>query len=86
MIDFGWPFIAALFGSFCLGVSKTGFPGLALVDVVIAAEVFGAKASIGIVLPMLILCDVIVYPLFRKHSSWKEMVPLFVTAFIGIVL
>lgn len=77
--------ILALFGGFCLGVSKTGFPGLALVNVLIIAQLFGAKESVGIILPLLIFCDVSVYPLFRKYASWSAMWPLVPTSIIGIV-
>ena len=35
--------LIALFGAFSLGFSKTGFPGLAMVNVLILAELFGAK-------------------------------------------
>lgn len=75
----------ALIGAFCLGVSKTGFPGLAIVNVLIIAELFGARESVGIVLPLLIVCDLIVYPMFRKHSSWRQVWPLLPPALIGIV-
>ena len=46
--------------AFSLGFSKTGFPGLALVNVLIMAELFGAKESVGLILPLLIVCDVTV--------------------------
>src|SRR5690606_22404822 len=75
----------ALLGAFSLGVSKTGFPGLALINVVIMAELFGAKASVGMVLPLLIACDIIVYPLFRKHASWKQVLPLVFPAVCGVL-
>jgi len=63
-------------GALCLGVSKTGFPGLAIVNVLLIAELFGAKNSVGIILPMLIVCDLLVYPLFRQYASWKMVWPL----------
>jgi uncharacterized membrane protein YfcA len=75
----------ALFGVFCLGLSKTGFPGLSMVNVAILAEVFGAKASVGIALPLLILADFIVYPAFRKFASWRETLPLLVPAAAGVL-
>ena len=34
--------LIALFGAFSLGFSKTGFPGLAMVNVLILAELFEA--------------------------------------------
>ena len=83
--DSTWPIVAlALLGAFSLGISKTGFPGLALVNILIIAECFGAKASVGIILPLLILCDVIVYPLFRKYSSWSKVWPLLPATLIGL--
>ena len=65
---------------------KTGFPGAAIVNVVIVAEAVGAKNSIGVILPCLILCDIIVYPVFRKYASWKPVWPLMVPAIAGVVL
>ena len=78
--------LLALLGAFSLGVSKTGFPGMALVNVVIMAELFGAKASVGMVVPLLIACDIIVYPLFRKHASWKQVLPLVAPAVCGVLV
>jgi uncharacterized membrane protein YfcA len=78
--------LLALLGAFSLGVSKTGFPGLALINVIIMAELFGAKASVGMVLPLLIACDLIVYPLFRKHASWQQVCPLVPPAICGVLI
>lgn len=85
------PFDAALttlalaaVGAFCLGISKTGFPGLAIVNVLIIAELFGAKNSVGIVLPLLIVCDILVYPIFRKYASWKQVWPLLPPTMLAI--
>lgn len=75
----------ALIGAFSLGVSKTGFPGMAIVNVLIIAELFGARESVGIILPLLIVCDLIIYPMFRKYASWKQIWPLFPPALIGLV-
>ena len=65
--------LIVLLGAFSLGFSKTGFPGLAMINVLIMAEVFGAKQSVGIIVPMLIVCDLTVYPMFRRYASWKEV-------------
>ena len=76
--------LIALFGAFCLGFSKTGFPGLAMINVLILAELFGAKQSVGIIVPLLVACDLTVYPLFRQYSSWKEVLPLLPPIFVGL--
>ena len=75
----------ACLGALCLGVSKTGFPGLAIVNVLLIAELFGAKNSVGIILPMLIVCDLLVYPLFRKYASWKMVWPLVPVTLAAVV-
>lgn len=75
-----------LFSAFCLGFSKAGFPGLAMVNVMIMADLFGAKQSVGIILPLLIVSDLTVYPLFRHYASWKQVWPLLIPAFAGIVI
>lgn len=75
----------ALTGAFCLGFSKAGFPGLALINVMIMAELFGAKQSVGIILPLLILADFTVYPLFRKHATWRQVWPLIIPSVVGIL-
>ncbi len=75
----------ALIGAFSLGVSKTGFPGLAMINVLVIAELFGARESVGIILPLLITCDLIVYPMFRKFASWRQVLPLLPPALVGLV-
>ena len=75
----------ACLGALCLGVSKTGFPGLAIVNVLLIAELFGAKNSVGIILHMLIVCDLPVYPLFRKYASWKMVWPLVPVTLAAVV-
>jgi len=78
--------LLALLGAFSLGFSKTGFPGLALVNVLIMAELFGAKQSVGLILPLLIVCDVTVYPMFRRHATWSQVWPILVPSCLGIIL
>lgn len=84
--DATWTIIAlAAFGALSLGVSKTGFPGLAIVNVMLVAELFGAKNSVGIILPMLVVCDLVVLPLFWKHATWRKVWPLVPVTFVTIV-
>jgi uncharacterized membrane protein YfcA len=75
----------ALMGAFSLGVSKSGFPGLAIVNVIIMAHLFGARESVGIILPLLIASDVIVWPMFRHLATWEQVRPLLLPTAIGIV-
>ncbi len=74
-----------LLGAFSLGMSKTGLPGLALLNVIIMAHFFG-KESVGIVLPMLVFCDLVIYPLYRRYASWGQVWPLMFPAVLGVLL
>lgn len=84
--DATWTSLAlAALGALCLGVSKTGFPGLAILNVLVMAELFGAKNSVGVILPMLVVCDLVVYPLFRGHASWRQVWPLVPVTLVAVV-
>jgi len=67
-----------------IGISKAGFSGVSLISVFILADVFGAKASLGVALPMLIVADLCVYPAFRKYGNWREVWELLWPTFIGM--
>jgi uncharacterized membrane protein YfcA len=78
-------FALACAGAFFLGVAKTGLPGIALVNVILMAELF-RKESVGIVLPLLVLSDLVVYPLYRRHASWRDTWPLLVPSVAGVLI
>ena len=67
-----WEWALAALAALAVGISKTGFGGISLIAVVIMAELFG-KPFVGIMLPMLIAADCMVYPLFRKFASWAPV-------------
>ncbi|MGJ8694822.1 MAG: TSUP family transporter [Verrucomicrobiaceae bacterium] len=68
----------------CVGLGKAGFSGIGLIPVFIMAELFG-KASVGVLLPMLVVADVSVYPMFRKYASWAPVWRLLPPALIGMI-
>ena len=74
----------ALVGSLCVGLAKSGFTGISLISVAIFAYLFGAKNSVGLVLPLLIVADLTVYPAFRAHGSWKPVWKLLIPALLGL--
>lgn len=80
----GWVLLLALFGALCIGLSKSGLAGTATLNVVIMAKIFDAKPSVGIVLPMLIVADLMGYLLNRKGGSWKQIVPMIPAAVAGV--
>ncbi|MBT6399768.1 MAG: sulfite exporter TauE/SafE family protein, partial [Verrucomicrobia bacterium] len=54
MIDSTTGWFLVSFAAMCVGLGKAGFSGLGLIAVFIMAELFG-KASVGVLLPMLIV-------------------------------
>lgn len=75
----------ALLGAFIMGFAKTGLPGLALINVIIMAQLFG-KQSVGIILPLLVVCDVVIYPMYRRYASWRQVWPLIFPAIVGVLI
>ncbi len=85
--DLSWPvYLTALLAAFTVGISKTGFSGASMVSVLLFADAFGAIPSVGIALPLLIVADVAVYPVFRKYASWKLVWPLLPPAILGVFI
>ena len=56
-----------------IGFSKSGFAGVSMLHVIIFAFVFGAKASTGVLLPMLVIGDVCAICFFGKKVQWRTM-------------
>ena len=57
-----------------------------MVSVVILADIYGSKASVGLALPLLIAADLLAYPAFIKHGSWRPVWKLLGPALAGIAL
>ncbi len=86
MWDSPGSFLLAVFAAACIGLSKAGFSGTSLLAVAIFTQMYGATRQAGLVLPMLILADLVVYPAFRKHGSWKDVWVLTPAAIVGLGL
>ncbi|MFY7818486.1 MAG: sulfite exporter TauE/SafE family protein [Akkermansiaceae bacterium] len=86
MLDSPMAWTMALCGALCVGLSKTGFTGISMISVLLFADLFGAKTSVGLVLPLLVIADLTVYPAFREHGSWKPVGKLLLPALIGLAL
>lgn len=76
----------AAIASLGVGVSKAGFPGMALLHVMIFAFLFGARDSTGIVLPMLIVGDLGAIGGFYRYTRWDHLRRTLPAAFVGVVL
>ncbi len=77
--------LVALLAAFCIGLSKAGFSGLSMVSVLLLADLYGARESVGLALPLLIAADLLAYPAFRAHGSWKPVWKLLGPALLGLL-
>jgi uncharacterized membrane protein YfcA len=77
-------YLLALLAAFCIGLSKAGFSGISVVSVFLLADLYGAKASVGLALPLLIAADLMAYPAFIKHGSWRPVRKLLGPTVVGL--
>ena len=78
-------YLVALLAAFCIGLSKAGFSGISMVSVFLLADLYGAKASVGLALPLLIAADLMAYPAFIKHGSWRPVWKLLGPTLVGLL-
>ncbi len=71
--------------AFGVGLSKTGFNGVATAYVLVMALLMPARASTGFVLPLLLFADFFAVFMFRRHADWTHVRRLVPPTMIGIV-
>ncbi len=76
----------ALVAAFLLGTSKTGLSGAGILAIALFAQVLPARASTGIVLPLLVVSDVVAVIGFRRHAVWSHLVRLIPITAVGVVI
>jgi len=76
--------LLALLAAFCIGLSKAGFSGISMVSVFLLADLYGARASVGLALPLLIAADLMAWPAFLKHGSWRPVWKLMGPTLVGL--
>ncbi len=69
-----------------IGISKSGFAGVSMLHVIIFASVFGAKASTGVLLPMLVIGDCCAICFFGKKVQWPLVRRLLPPTLLGVVV
>ena len=74
------------FSALLVGFSKTGLPGAGILAIPLVALVIPAKASTGVILPMLIAGDVFAVAFYRRHADWRHLILLMPWASVGIVV
>lgn len=67
-----------------VGIAKTGVPGIGILAVPLLALLFPAKASTGLLLPMLAFADLFAVAYYRRHAQWTHIIKLLPPALVGI--
>jgi uncharacterized membrane protein YfcA len=80
-----WQWALGALGAFLVGLSKTGIPGLGILNVAIFALAFPARESVGLVLLILICGDIVAVSSYRRDASWPHLLRLFPWAALGVV-
>ncbi|MFI1562757.1 sulfite exporter TauE/SafE family protein [Streptomyces sp. NPDC020490] len=82
----GWGFAALAFAALLVGFSKTAVSGANTVSLAIFAAVLPARASTGVLLPVLIAGDVLAVLTYRRHAHWPTLWRLFPAVAAGVVV
>ncbi len=78
--------VLAMVAALCIGLSKAGFSGISMVSVFLLADLYGAKTSVGLALPLLIAADLMAYPAFMRHGSWRPVWKLLAPTLAGLAI
>ncbi|UUU29171.1 sulfite exporter TauE/SafE family protein [Streptomyces sp. CA-210063] len=78
-------FAALAFAALLVGFSKTAVSGANTVSLAIFAAVLPARASTGVLLPILIVGDVLAVLTYRRHAHWPTLWKLFPAVGAGVV-
>ncbi|MYX97122.1 TSUP family transporter [Streptomyces sp. SID486] len=81
----GWEFAALAFAALLVGFSKTAVSGANTVSLAVFAAVLPARASTGVLLPLLIAGDVLAVLTYRRHAHWPTLWRLFPAVAVGVV-
>jgi uncharacterized membrane protein YfcA len=81
----GWGFAALACAALLVGFSKTAVSGANTVSLAIFAAVLPARASTGVLLPVLIAGDVLAVLTYRRHAHWPTLWRLFPAVAVGVV-
>jgi uncharacterized membrane protein YfcA len=81
-----WQYIIIALGAAFVGFGKGGLPGVGNVTVVLLALVLPPKASVGVLLPILISADIMAVAIYRRHAEWTYIFRLLPWMLVGIVI
>ncbi|MEV6957725.1 sulfite exporter TauE/SafE family protein [Streptomyces sp. NPDC051207] len=82
----GWEFAALAVAALLVGFSKTAVSGANTVSLAVFAAVLPARASTGVLLPVLIAGDLLAVLAYRRHAHWPTLWRLFPAVAAGVVV
>jgi len=78
--------ILAIVAALGVGIGKAGLSGMGMFHVLVFAFLFGARASTGVVLPLLLVGDVVAVRTFHQHARWDYVRRMLPPACLGVVV
>ncbi len=81
----GTEWLLAVLGAVSVGLGKGGLPGAGNLAIPFFAMAFGAKASVGLLLPVLTCADIVAIIVYRRHAEWRHIRRLFPVTALGVV-
>lgn len=79
-------YLVGCLSAWLIGLSKSGVPGAAMVTIPLMADQFGAKASVGLILPTLITGDICALIYYRRFARWPLIIRVLPPTLIGIII
>lgn len=79
-------FLIASIASLLVGMSKGGLKGISIISVALMALVYGAKASTGLLLTLLVIGDVFAVIYYNKHCKWEYLKKFLPATMVGVLL
>src|SRR5581483_2232506 len=81
-----WAWLIAIVGALLIGISKTGVAGMGVFAVALFTLIFPARASTGIVLPILIVGDTVAVLTYRRNAIWSHLWRLLPWTALGVII
>ena len=87
MLDFNaiqWVIVIA--AALSIGFNKTSTLGITILFVPLVAGIMDPKESVGFILPMLCMADVLAIVYWRRHANWKLLIRLMPWCLAGLAV
>lgn len=81
-----WQWVLAGLCALLIGISKTGIGGVGMFGIVLFANVLPARESVGVVLVLLIVSDIVAILVYRRDADWRQLLRIFPWSAAGVIL